>query len=152
MNIIHIFYYIILNIIIYYIKYIDLSHNLISVHSSQEERDWETFLQSFRRCRAMRRLVLSSNDFSKAAAFEIFARVYSQHPRIDSISIFQRSRSILDEVDQVSPQVVSAGNSFVDCTTPDSTAMSKIPNFLSGVRSIPYIIFQNVGMTGRCSL
>lgn len=134
------------------IRHIDLSHNLISVHSSHEEKDWEQFLQSFRRCRAMRRLTLSSNNFTKATTFETLARVYSQNPPVEGISNLPSSRPTFDDFHQVSLQVVRTKSSFLDSTLPESTTKGQIPNLPSGLRSIPHIIIQDVGMNSLCSL
>jgi hypothetical protein len=66
-----------------HLKDLDLSGNLIKAVERTEIDDWEVFLDSFRDCYAMRRLVLSNCDFSGSMAFERFIKHYCQTPVMD---------------------------------------------------------------------
>ncbi|KAI9725860.1 MAG: hypothetical protein M1828_002489 [Chrysothrix sp. TS-e1954] len=60
-----------------YLEELDLSGNHVSVATSEDCEQWETFLRSFRRCKALLRLNLSGNNLQGNKALELLARVYS---------------------------------------------------------------------------
>lgn len=122
-----------------HIKDLDLSDNLISVNTVEDQRAWETFLQSFRRCNVMRRLVLSRNDLSNPTAFEIFARVYSQHPSVDGKHM-QSAKSSSNGDDHLS----RTSSDYANQTS--GIRMHYADNQPCGLRSIPYIVLQDVKM------
>lgn len=123
------------------LKDMDLSDNLIAIDTKEDERAWEIFLQSFRRCTVMKRLVLSQNDLSNPVAFEIFARVYSQHPRIEE-NMLLGAPSVGDE-DEVTSSLFSMAKSGPKALVSTTEVGSKKA---CGLRSIPYIIIQEVNM------
>jgi hypothetical protein len=136
----------IINLSANHIRDIDLSDNNIQIESPQDEADWEEFLRSFRRCSVMKRLLLSSNRLDKPAAFEILARVYSQHPSMD-FSVNQCEHNATGEWDT---QALTSRNRMRDSSgssqTTDSLTKGQILNSPCGLRSIPYIILQNVNI------
>jgi hypothetical protein len=128
---------------------IDLSENKIFIDTEQDEDDWEEFLQSFRRCRRMRRLVLSGNNFQSPASFEVFARVYSQHLSVDNSSIIPEFDSIFNVIDSspLSPTHIPRAPSFSSIDPAESSTRDHLPKMASGLRSIPYIILQDVQLS-----
>jgi hypothetical protein len=66
-----------------HLKDLDLSGNCVKVVEQTELDDWEVFLESFKHCFAVRRLVLSDSDLSGSMALEKFTKCYSQSPATD---------------------------------------------------------------------
>ena len=59
------------------IRDLDISNNNIVVNTSQDVKDWEVFLEAFRKCCVLRRVDLSSNALG-SKAFEILSRLYAK--------------------------------------------------------------------------
>ena len=57
---------------------LDISGNSVVVETDDDSRHWETFLRSFRRCTAVKKLNLAGSNLSGSKAFEVLARVYSE--------------------------------------------------------------------------
>jgi hypothetical protein len=133
---------------------IDVSDNKIFINTEQDEDDWQEFLQSFQKCRLMRRLVLSGNNFQKPVAFEIFARVYSQHISIDSSFIMRTSSLTSNAFDSspISPMNRPRASSFSSTDLSESSTRDQLPKLTSGLRSIPYIVLQNVQLNNHGAL
>lgn len=71
---------------------LDISHNLICISNEWEAECWEKFLRSLARCRSLKKLVLSDNDFSGAKAMEVLTKVYFAQFKINARS-WEHSRS-----------------------------------------------------------
>lgn len=141
------------------LRALDLSGNAICVLNDEHARDWEQFLDAFRKCRVMCRLDLSGNDFSKSISMEILCRVYSSHRPIDPNEL---EGTVPVDNDMVSSREVHGSkliektnsltlqqpdDSFVDMSaSEDSLSNATVLKRREGLRSIPYIVLRNVGM------
>jgi hypothetical protein len=138
----------------YDIKDINLSDNNIRVETDQERDDWEAFLESFRRCRRMRRLDLSGNDLSKSLPLEIFLRVYSRHRWVDPVYLESSpvtTYSMKGGITEMTNSLHISGlsetpASFDPYGSLNSLSNGRVLEAREGLRSIPYIIVT------RCSI
>ncbi|QDS75144.1 hypothetical protein FKW77_007847 [Venturia effusa] len=147
------------------LRALDLSHNDIHVVTEEQARDWEEFLDSFRVCRVMRRLDLSGNDFSKSLGMEILSRVYFSHPYIDPNEL-ESGAPINDDMASTREfrggKLIATTNSSTMNPSEDpfhgssafdeSLSKGVILKRRQGLRSVPYIILRNVGMTDAGAL
>jgi hypothetical protein len=124
-----------------YLRDVDLSNNKIRVISDQDVMDWEEFLDAFKKCKNMKRLVLSQNDFSGQLAFETMARVYSRHPQLDPDVISPLDISSADNGGGVQ---LNGKVEEVDVSSPSRSNEPKSSRKPCGLRSIPYIVLQDV--------
>lgn len=142
------------------LRALDISGNNIFVLTDDHARDWEQFLDSFRTCRVMRRLDLSGNDFCKSITMEILCRVYCSHRPIDpnelegcapidddmASSRELRGRKLLDKTNASALQ--PSKDPFIDqYASEGSMSDAVVLKRREGLRSIPYIVLRNVGMT-----
>jgi hypothetical protein len=133
------------------LKTIVLSDNNITVASDIEARQWETFLAAFKSCKTLRRLDLSGNTELGARALEIFSKVYCNEPHVDPIALGgDRSVYTLDET-----QESDDNKSFTfdeDQGSLDYMTSGILLRRRCGLRSIPYISFQNIGINDTGAL
>jgi hypothetical protein len=133
------------------IKTINLANNNISVETNQQAQEWEIFLKSFRGCLKLRRLDLSGNQQLGSRALEIFARIHSTEPPINPIPAGGET-SILSLVQEANEDLSASTESMGGFEEDDITRTSKMTGgqFMkkrrSGLRSFPYITFNDVGM------
>ncbi|KAE9964608.1 hypothetical protein BLS_002863 [Venturia inaequalis] len=144
------------------LRALDLSGNAIRVLTDEHARNWELFLDSFRKCRVMRRLDLSGNNFSESISMEVLCRVYFSHLPIDPNELegnapteddMAASRELygskwVEKTNFLTPK--QPEKSFIDFSVADF-AEDSLSNALvlkrrEGLRSIPYIVLRNVGM------
>jgi hypothetical protein len=119
-----------------HIKDLDLSSNCISIQTQVEADGWRDFLQSFRHVCQLRRLVLSSNPLHGPVPMEILAQTYSQHsqatsgdlgigPRINGARLAHKTNGQMGK---------------------GSIELENTSNLIYGLRSIPYIVFADIGL------
>lgn len=133
------------------LKTVVLSDNNITVTSDEEAKQWETFLTAFRSCKTLRRLDLSGNLELGARALEIFCKVHCNEPAIDPIALGgDRSVYTLDETEE------SDDNKSAATDEPEGSLDWMTSGVMlrrrCGLRSIPYISFQNVGINDTGAL
>jgi hypothetical protein len=133
------------------LKTIVLSDNNITVASDTEARDWETFLNAFKSCKTLRRLDLSGNPELGARALEIFSKVHCNEPTIDPIALGgDRSVYTLSETQDIEDtRSVTADE---DEGSFDYMTSGVMLRRRCGLRSIPYISFQNTGINDTGAL
>jgi hypothetical protein len=147
------------------LRAVDLSGNDLCFVTEEHARLWEQFLNSFRTCRVMRRLDFSGNDMSKSLAMEVFDRVYFSHQAIDpnelesSAPIDNDMRSIhelhgaklIEKTNSLTLQSIT--DPFFDpSASVGSLSNGVILKRRAGLRSIPYIVLRDVGMTDAGAL
>ncbi|OCK81185.1 hypothetical protein K432DRAFT_326805 [Lepidopterella palustris CBS 459.81] len=147
----------------YDLKDLNLSGNHITVVTNEEAQDWETFLDSFKGCRVLRKIDLSDNDLSGPRAFEIFTRVYSKHPEVDPTELNSGLASDSEQNDGNSDaSSVTRRISRLDVSGMSNTSRVSFSEFdlskprilmrRSGLRAVPYLIFNNCSMTDSGAL
>ncbi|SMQ49231.1 unnamed protein product [Zymoseptoria tritici ST99CH_3D7] len=135
----------------YSLKTLNLANNNIKVETDEEAAEWEQLLRAFRGCYKLRRLDLSGNPELGAKAMEIFARVHMAERHITPMPAGGET-SVVSLAEEMSEKAE------VDTTT-EMTADGESTNNLMaqgtvlkrrcGLRSIPYITLNNVGLTDR---
>ena len=133
------------------LKTVVLSDNNITVASEEEAQQWETFLTAFKSCKTLRRLDLSGNPELGARALEIFCKVHCNEPAIDPIALGgDRSVYTLDETqetdDNKSTTTDDVEGSF------DWMTSGVMLRRRCGLRSIPFVSFQNIGINDTGAL
>ena len=136
------------------LKTIVLSDNAISVTSDQEAREWEAFLVAFKDCKTLRRLDLSGNRELGARALEVFSRIHCNEPSIDPIALGgDRSVYTLDELSESEDNTsVTAEDIQNDDNTFDRMTSGAVLHRRSGLRSIPYISLNDIGLNDTGAL
>lgn len=134
----------------YDLKTVNLSNNQIRVETTEQAQEWEAFLRSFSGSFKMRRLDLSGNEQLGSRALEIFARVHSLEPHIQPISAAGETSvlSLVDEADEDLGRSIPSFDVFGEEKIDRSHKMTSA-QFMKrrqGLRSIPYITFNNIGM------
>lgn len=133
------------------LKTVVLSDNNITVISDKEAQQWETFLIAFRSCKTLRRLDLSGNPELGARALEIFCKVHCNEPVIDPIALGgDRSVYTLDgaeESEDNKSTTTDEAEGSLDWMTSGVMLRRRC-----GLRSIPYISFQNIGINDTGAL
>lgn len=123
----------IISLAAYDLRDLDLSENKITVTTHEEVAAWGAFLNAFSNCCVLRRIDLSGNLLGPRA-FEVLARVYASENPVDlvlsdSVEESAEPRSSLSHAEPLDIYVTT-----------------------KGVRSVPYIILSNTGMTEVCAL
>lgn len=133
------------------LKTVVLSDNNITVTSDEEAQQWETFLTAFKSCKTLRRLDLSGNHELGARALEIFCKVHSNEPAIEPIALGgDRSVYTLDETEE-SDDDKSATTDEAEGSL-DWMTSGVMLRRRCGLRSIPYISFQNIDINDAGAL
>ncbi|KAI9714431.1 MAG: hypothetical protein M1820_000392 [Bogoriella megaspora] len=148
------------------IKVLDLSFNRIKVDTPEEAQQWEYFLQSFTHCYCLRRINLSGNNLSGAKAFEIFARVYASHTPVDPADPKHLAASVISLTESDTASLIDKTKN-VSLEDQSNTSESKSETHLNpkpslssglflkrcrGLRSVPYLVFRDVSLTGAGAL
>lgn len=168
----------IISLAAYDLKDLDLSENQIRVTTHEEVAAWGDFLNAFSDCCVLRRIDLTGNLLGPRA-FEVLARVYANENPVDlvlsepveeSAENTKRSlRSTTQDGDELTKQVGRLGiatnmergqrrieSVVVDQTDPGSSLGHAEPLNIyvttKGLRSVPYLILSNTGMTEACAL
>jgi hypothetical protein len=142
------------------LRSLDISSNDLCVLTQEHARLWEQFLDAFRSCRVMRRLDFSGNDMSKSLAMEVFTRVYFSHQPIDpnelvglqpiddslSTPYELHGAKLIEKTNSLTLQSI-ADPMFDPTASAGSLSNGVILKRRAGLRSIPYIILRDVGMT-----
>ncbi|GME47499.1 Leucine rich repeat domain-containing protein [Neofusicoccum parvum] len=143
---------------------LDLSDNNVSVKTDDEARDWEIFLKAFCGCRVLRRIDLSRNNLDGPRAFEILARVYAHQPPVDPTQLEELDRTgngHEPEMDSTSDLVELTNRARnMSITSPaddphavhDSMSAGTVLKRREGLRAVPYIVFNDTGMTDAGAL
>lgn len=123
----------IISLAAYDLRDLDLSENKITVTTHEEVAAWGAFLSAFSNCCVLRRIDLSGNLLGPRA-FEVLARVYASENPVDlvlsdSVEESAEPRSSLSHAEPLDIYVTT-----------------------KGVRSVPYLILSNTGMTEACAL
>jgi hypothetical protein len=136
------------------LKTIVLSDNAISVTTDQEALEWEAFLVAFKDCKTLRRLDLSGNRELGARALEVFNRIHCNEPPIDPIALGgDRSVYTLDELSESEDnKSVTADDAGNEDGVFDRMASGAVLHRRSGLRSIPYMSFKDVGLNDTGAL
>ena len=133
------------------LKTVVLSNNNITVTTGLEAQQWETFLTAFKSCKTLRRLDLSNNPELGARTLEIFSKVHCNEPAIDPIALGgDRSVYTLDETPECDDNrsiTTDEVEGSLDWMTSGVMLRRR-----SGLRSIPYISFQNIGINDTGAL
>lgn len=169
----------IISLAAYDLRDLDLSENQITVTTQEEVAAWGAFLNAFSNCCALRRIDLSGNLLGPRA-FEVLVRVYANEdpvdlmPSSDSVEeSHENSTSSLRSTDyggdELAKQVRRLGiaanmergqrrieSVAVDQAEPSSSFNHAEPLGIyvttKGLRSVPYLILSNTGMTEACAL
>lgn len=168
----------IISLAAYDLRDLDLSENQIKVTTHEEVAAWGAFLNAFSSCCVLRRIDLSGNLLGPRA-FEVLARVYANDDPVDlvpsdsveeSVENSTRGlRSTSQDGDELTKQVRRLGiatnmergqrrieSVVVDQTEPGSSLghaeALNIYVTTKGLRSVPYLILSNTGMTEACAL
>ena len=67
------------------LRELNLSENMIQVRQNSGSEEWEEFLDSFRECHLLSKLDLGGNILMGPRPFEVLARVFVKHARLDAI-------------------------------------------------------------------
>ncbi|KAF2196278.1 hypothetical protein GQ43DRAFT_476475 [Delitschia confertaspora ATCC 74209] len=137
------------------LRNLSLSANVIKLNSLKDIEQWETFLNAFRNCKALRILDFTGNDFSNPQALETFTRVYASHPIVDPTEF-----GIPDEVPVTPIRESKISNRKASVSPPSSRAT--VPDVdmnggytfsrRCGLRSVPYMVFSNCSLTDAGAL
>lgn len=134
----------------YDLKTINLSNNKICVENDEQAQHWETFLQAFKCSLKLRRLDLSGNVQLGSRAMEIFARVHSMEPPIEPVPSAGETSvlSLVEEGDEHFAQSAESFDVFGESSGNRRHQMTagRLIKRRQGLRSIPYITFNNTGM------
>lgn len=168
----------IISLAAYDLRDLDLSENQIKVTTHEEVAAWGAFLNAFSNCCVLRRIDLSGNLLGPRA-FEVLARVYANDDPVDLVpsdSVEESAenstrglRSTSQDGDELTKQVRRLGiatnmergqrrieSVVVDQTEPGSSLghaeALNIYVTTKGLRSVPYLILSNTGMTEACAL
>ncbi len=160
----------------YDLRDLDLSDNLITITSDEEVATWEDFLISFSNCCVLRRIDLSGNALG-CRAFEVLARVYAMGNPVDLAqpdaidqshkkstrswrAVSQGGDEFVEQARRMS--VMERGSPGIETAVidhaekPSSSANHAEPLHIyattRGLRSVPYLIFSNTGMTEICAV
>jgi hypothetical protein len=129
---------------------INLSGNNIQVKDDEQAAQWETFLRAFVSCFALRRLDLSGNTELGSRALEIFARVHGSELLISPVAPSgDQSVHSLHSVYEHDDTASKAGDDDVsDSGLYDMSRMTagQLIKRRCGLRSLPYITLNNVGL------
>jgi hypothetical protein len=145
-----------------WLKDLDLSENDISIKTPEDAEAWGDFLGAFSKCHVLRRLDLSSNDFSNSMAFEILVREYVQQREmvrrpIDSVVEKLEQLHVSDSPKRPSEkspkgaQRRASGRHDLSVSTPEPIHVGTTEK-LTGLRSVAYIVLKNVKMNGTGAL
>ena len=136
------------------LKTIVLSDNAISVTSDREALEWEAFLVALKDCKTLRRLDLSGNRELGARALEVFNRIHCNEPPTDPIALGgDSSVYTLDELSESEDnKSVTTYDTHNDEGPIDRMASGAVLHRRSGLRSIPYISFNDVGLNDTGAL
>lgn len=168
----------IISLAAYDLRDLDLSENQITVTTHEEVAAWVAFLNAFSNCCVLRRIDLNGNLLGPRA-FEVLARVYANDDPVDLVlsdsvedSAENSTRSLKSTGqggDELTKQVRRLGiatnverrqrrieNVVVDQTEPGSSLGHAEPLDIyvttKSLRSVPYLILSNTGMTEACAL
>lgn len=168
----------IISLAAYDLRDLDLSENQIKVTTHEEVAAWGAFLNAFSNCCVLRRIDLSENLLGPRA-FEVLARVYANDDPVDLVlsdsvekSAENSTRSLRSPSqggDELTKQMRRLGiatnmergqrrieSVVVDQTEPGSSLGHAEPLNIylttKGLRSVPYLILSNTGMTEACAL
>lgn len=168
----------IISLATYDLKDLDLSNNQIRVTTHEEVAAWGAFLNAFSNCCVLRRIDLSGNSLG-TRAFEVLARVYANDNPVDLVlsdpveesaeNTTRSLRSTSQDEDELTKQARRLGiatnmergqrrieSVVVDQTDPGSSLGHAEPLNIyvttKGLRSVPYLILSNTGMTEACAL
>ncbi|WPH00239.1 Hypothetical protein R9X50_00306200 [Acrodontium crateriforme] len=141
------------------LKTLNLSDNHIRVQTEEESKQWRIFLVAFKGCFRLRRLDLSGNTELSAKALEIFACVHLNEEAIVPISACG-NESVLSlgskngDGDDHHPQSPSDGESKYRDSAEfgKDLAHATLLTRRRGLRSIPYITLQGIGLTDAGAL
>ena len=147
------------------LRELNLSGNKIQVRENAESEAWEEFLDSFRGCHSLSKLDLSGNVLAGPRPFEILARVFVKHARLDDVgdaacaayenhSVLsasmletrQNERTGLRDL-RVGETLDSPSLSAVEKDKCDDHDMDDANMRCTGLRSIPSIIFSDCSMS-----
>lgn len=168
----------IISLAAYDLRDLDLSENQITVTTHEEVAAWEAFLNALSNCCVLRRIDLSGNLLGPRA-FEVLARVYANENPVDLVlsdfveesleNSWRSLRSTSQGGDELAKQVRRLGIATnmergqrrietvtVDQAEPGSSLSHAEPLDIyvttKGLRSVPYLILSNTGMTEACAL
>lgn len=136
------------------LKTLVLSENNITVNTDEEAKQWETFLQSFKSCKTLRRLDLSGNADLGTRALEIFSNIHCNEPAIDPIalggdcSVFTMDETPEDD----ETKSVPSDNYVSEEESIDPMTAGVFLKRRSGLRSIPYISLNHTGVNDTGAL
>ena len=131
----------------YDLKTLNLSSNKIEVKTDEQAAQWEAFLRAFKICMKLRRLDLSSNVELGARALEVLARVHIAEDQINVLPPggYQSTYSL--ESERGAEDVTSMTRRATDAHfSPTMTGGQLLIKRRCGLRSIPYVTLQNVGL------
>lgn len=142
---------------------LDLSENQITVTTHEEVAAWGAFLNAFSNCCVLRRIDLSGNLLGPRA-FEVLARVYANENPVDLMlsdsiqggdELAKQARRLgistnmergQRRIESVAVDQAELGSRLSHADPMDVYVTTK------GLRSIPYLILSNSGMTEACAL
>lgn len=137
------------------LKTVVLSANEITVNTDEQVQQWEAFLASFKDCKAMRRLDLSNNPALGPRALESFCKIHCREPAVDPIALGgDNSTWSVDEMPEHDESPATPDSGDYD-RYEDRFKHMTAGGYLhrrAGLRSIPYISLNNVGINDHGAL
>nr|POE74754.1 hypothetical protein CFP56_37285 [Quercus suber] len=135
------------------LKTLNLSNNKIKVDTNEEAEQWEEFMQSFRECFRLRRMDLRNNEDLGSRAMEILARVHTREHKIDPITP-NWCDSVLSLLSDHDPEGLNevAPELEQDDREHGRLTIGQLLKNRRGLRSIPYIELNNIGLTDSGAL
>lgn len=127
------------------LKSLNLSHNVIQVESDEEADQWEQFLRAFDRCTALRRIDLTGNRQLGPKALEILAKLHTAADLVPPC----RLAAPAEGTEDTNGRLDSHDSGSIDHSL-DSVAQQDTVRF--GLRSIPYLVFNDVGLNDSGAL
>ncbi|KAK2757650.1 hypothetical protein FQN54_004619 [Arachnomyces sp. PD_36] len=158
---------------------LDISENQITIDTPEHAAIWEGFLKSFQGCYVLKRIDFSGNELG-AKGFELLCRTYMQsdldfvepmeddngvekndegesalHETMSSLSLRSGKENVKPSSESIKGSKSKATKTANASCSTLSAAMSpaEIKLFAStrGLRSVPYLIFADVGLTNECA-
>ncbi|KAK5131642.1 hypothetical protein LTR08_000769 [Meristemomyces frigidus] len=133
------------------LKTFNIANNNIKVDSDEEAGQWEVFLCAFSTCFRLRRLDLSGNIGLGARAMEIFARVHVREPAVSPIPPGGENSVYSLLSSDGSEETAEVGKGWSDSGSEGEAIGASLSDGRTlkrrcGLRSIPFITLQNIGL------
>jgi hypothetical protein len=124
------------------LRSLNLSNNHIKVDNVHEAQQWDDFLQSFENCTRLRRIDLSGNTQLGPKALEIFAKLHVASDHIPPVTMINP-----DETSGATARTTRRASTDSGVGVQPFEKVPLLDEALrSGLRSVAFITFNNVGL------